>query len=103
MASSTIIIKHCNENTKKWCVTQIEKWHKSPHSSTKVGWIGLKLYRIIEDGKNKIRHFDEFLLICLVCHNLSTHQKTTFPKYGQIPVYTYISMKIMGKWKYCVL
>ena len=74
---------------KKWRVTRIAKWHKSPHNSTKAGWIGLKLYRIIEHDilstfirKNKIHHFDDFLFICSVRHNLSTHQKTPFPKYG---------------------
>ena len=76
---------------KKWHVTRIAKWHKSPHNSTKAGRIGLKLYRIIEHKilstfmrENEIRHFDDFLFICSVRHNLSTHQNTPFPKYGHI-------------------
>ena len=74
---------------KKWHITRIAKWHKSPHNSSKASRIGFKLYRIIEHEilstfmrKNKIRHFDDFLFICSVRHNLSTHQKTPFPKYG---------------------
>ena len=79
---------------KKWRVTRIAKWHKSPNNSSKAGRIGLKLYRITEHEilstfmrKNKIRHLDDFLFICSVGHNLSTHQKTPFPKYGHIFMY----------------
>ena len=64
---------------------------RSPHNSTIIRRMGLKLPEIIENKilstfrrKNKIHLLDEFLFTCSVHHNLSTHQKTPFPKYGHI-------------------
>ena len=46
---STRIMCRTVMKIRKRCVTRIAKWLKSVHRSTKVAWIGLKLYRIIED------------------------------------------------------